>query len=303
MQPTPAPESGPDEGPTTVGDQPPLAGRGTSVPIVDLLGFHFHKLTESQCVEHILGALREGRGGWVVTPNLDILRLLATRRGMWDWFRQADLILADGMPIVWLSRALGSPLPERVAGSSLVSTLSAGAARERRSLYLLGGDPGAAEAAAGELRRRHPGIHVAGIYSPPVGFEQDPAEMERIRRLVGEARPDIVYVALGCPKQERLIAHVRPCAPQAWYVGVGISLSYLAGAVRWAPPWMRKAGLEWVYRLAQEPGRLARRYLREDIPFALRVAGLAAWARIRGATSGASRVPKLAPKTPGAASS
>jgi N-acetylglucosaminyldiphosphoundecaprenol N-acetyl-beta-D-mannosaminyltransferase len=273
-----------------------------SIPVVDLLGFHFHNVTETQCVEHILGALRQGRGGWVVTPNLDILRLLATRRGMWDWFRQADLIVADGMPIVWLSRALGSPLPERVAGSSLVSSLSAGAAREGRSLFLLGGDPGAAEAAAEELRRRHPATRIAGIYSPPMGFEQDPAELERIRRLVGEARPDIVYVALGCPKQERLISHVRPCAPHAWYLGVGISLSYLAGTVKWAPPWMRKMGLEWVFRLAQDPARLARRYLREDVPFALRVAGLAAWARIRRGAPGLANVPRLAPKTPRAAS-
>jgi N-acetylglucosaminyldiphosphoundecaprenol N-acetyl-beta-D-mannosaminyltransferase len=98
---------------------------------------------------------------------------------------------------------------------------------------------------------------------------------ERLAR----AQPDIVYVALGCPRQERLIERIRPAAPNAWYLGVGISFSYLCGAVRRAPGWMRKSGLEWVFRLLQEPKRLGRRYLREDIPFALRLGAHAVRAR------------------------
>ncbi len=264
-------------------------------PVVEILGFPFHDVTEAACIEHILGELDAGRGGWVVTPNLDILRMLSGSRDLWALFRRADLTVADGMPIVWASKILGTPLPERVAGSSLVSTLSERAAAEGRSVYFLGGDPGTAEAGAAELRRRHPALRVAGTDCPPMGFENDPGEMERIVRRVEAAAPDIVYVALGCPKQERLIQHLRPSAPGAWFLGVGISFSYLCGEVRRAPAWMRNTGLEWTYRLLQEPGRLAGRYLRHDIPFGLRLAALSVWTRIAKALS-LRRLPRLAPR-------
>lgn len=246
----------------------------TALPTVDLLGFQFHRVTEEQCVKHILDELDAGRGGWVLTPNLDILRLMSESTALGELFRRADLMVADGMPIVWASRLLGDPLPERVAGSSLVSTLSAGAAERDRSLYLVGGDEGTAEAAAKELRRRHPALRIVGTECPPWGFEADPAQLQAIHERIEKARPDIVYVALGCPKQERVIQHVRSAAPQAWYLGVGISFSYLCGRVKRAPRWMRAAGLEWVYRLAQEPGRLFQRYVLKDLPFAARLASM-----------------------------
>jgi N-acetylglucosaminyldiphosphoundecaprenol N-acetyl-beta-D-mannosaminyltransferase len=191
-----------------------------------------------------------------------------------------DVLLADGMPVVWTSRLLGRPLPERVAGSSLVSTLAAACAGSARSLYLLGGDPGTADAAAKVLRDRHPTLRVAGTYCPPRGFDRDPDAVEAIGSRVREARPDVVFVGLGFPKQEHLIERIRPAWPRAWYLGVGISFSYLCGAVYRAPGWMRTSGLEWVVRLVQEPRRLGRRYLRDGIPFGLRLASLAARARI-----------------------
>lgn len=240
--------------------------------VVEVMGFPFHRVTEADAIRHVLGALSRGQGGWVLTPNLEILRMVDVDPKLRAFFRQADLIVADGMPIVWASRLQKEPLPERVAGSSLVGTLSAAAALEGRSVFLLGGDPGSAEAAAVELVRRSPRLVVRGTYCPPRGFEHDPVEMARIRARLGEAAADIVYVAVGCPKQERLIEAIRPDRPEAWYLGVGISFSYLAGEVQRAPAWMRKSGLEWFYRLAQEPGRLAKRYLVHDIPFAAKLA-------------------------------
>src|SRR5262249_32977844 len=102
-----------------------------------------------------------------------------------------------------------------------------------------------------------------------VGFEKDPAQLESIRRQIVAAKPDIVYVALGFPKQELLTKYLRPALPRATFLGVGIALSFIAGEVKRAPRWAQQAGLEWLHRLVQEPRRLARRYLLQGLPFAL----------------------------------
>ncbi len=219
----------------------------------------------------VLGRLDAGIGGHIVTVNLDILRRLALDRSFGRLVAGADLSVADGMPLVWASRIAGTPLPERVAGSSLILTLSKGAASAGRGIFLLGGAPGTAGRAAEVLRARFPGLRVAGIFCPAPGFESRPAEMREIRDRLAAAAPDIVYVALGCPKQERLIVRLRDLLPRAWWLGVGISFSYLCGHVHRGPVLMQRLGLEWLHRLLQEPGRLARRYLLEDLPFGIRL--------------------------------
>jgi len=178
------------------------------------------------------------------------------------------LIVADGMPLIWASRIQGTPLPERVAGSSLISTLSAAAGKQGRSVYLLGGDKGTAEQAADVLKRQYPGVRIAGTYYPEFGFESDEAQMQKLIAHLTAANPDIVYVALGSPKQEWLIGQLRGYLPRAWWLGIGISFSFLSGHVKRAPQWMQRSGLEWLHRLCQEPRRLARRYLVQGLPFA-----------------------------------
>ena len=245
-----------------------------------LAGVELHALTEAQCVEHLIDESSAGRGGWVVTANLDHLRRLVHDRSYAQLCAEASVVVADGMPLVWASRIQGTPLPERVAGSSLISTLSAAAAAADRSVYLLGGDPGTADAAANVLRQRDPRLRVAGTHFPPIGFDQDPARVTRIGNMLAQTKPDIVFVALGSPKQERLICTLRSRLPGAWWLGVGISFSFLCGQVRRAPGWMQRGGLEWVHRLAQEPNRLFRRYLVDGSPFAARLLAGAALQRI-----------------------
>ena len=139
-----------------------------------------------------------------------------------------------------------------------------------------------AERAAAALAASCPGLQIAGHHAPAFGFERDPAlHAETLMRVV-ETKPDFVFVGLGFPKQERLIAYLRNELPRAWFLGVGFSLSFVAGHSARAPSWMSRLGLEWLHRLAQEPRRLARRYLVEDIPFALRLFGAALRARRRG---------------------
>jgi N-acetylglucosaminyldiphosphoundecaprenol N-acetyl-beta-D-mannosaminyltransferase len=154
-----------------------------------------------------------------------------------------------------------------VAGSTLTVTLSGAAAAAGASVFLLGGNPGTAEAAADKLRERFPALRVAGTLSPPFGFEERPEWQERIERALREAAPDIVYVGLGFPKQERLIVALQQAFPATWFVACGVTFSFVAGEIVRAPVLVQRLGLEWLHRLVQEPRRLYRRYLIHGVPF------------------------------------
>jgi N-acetylglucosaminyldiphosphoundecaprenol N-acetyl-beta-D-mannosaminyltransferase len=261
---------------------------------IRLHGLEIDRVTEAEAIATVLAGLDESRGGWVITPNLDQLRQLTRRPELSELFDRADLVVADGMPLVWASRLQGTPLVERVAGSDLVWSLTAEAALRERTVFLLGGAPGACEAAAERLRKLYPGVRISGYLCPPVGFEREVAEIERIRAALLEAAPDIVYVALGFPKQERLIAYLRAEFPTIWFLGVGFSLSFIAGEVSRAPAWMIRSGLEWLHRLIQEPRRLGKRYLVHGLPFAVRLLTGALWARLRGGASAHAHEPRAA---------
>jgi N-acetylglucosaminyldiphosphoundecaprenol N-acetyl-beta-D-mannosaminyltransferase len=250
-------------------------GRGR--PPVRLGGLAFAPLTEAEVVAHVRRALDRGAGGRIATPNVDILRHAARDPAVRSDLATADLLVADGAPLVWAARLAGRPLPERVTGSSLVWTLSAGLARDQRSVYVLGGAPArrgvrsGAERAASALLDACPGLRVAGFDSPRYGFERDPARLRAVVADVVEAKPDLVLVGLGFPKQERLIALLRPELPGAWFLGCGAAVNFVAGDQSRAPLWMQRSGLEWAHRLVCEPRRLAGRYLRHDLPYAVRL--------------------------------
>jgi len=241
---------------------------GASVGWIELLGVKIRNLDEPMCVRQVIRSLADGVGGWIITYNVDIMRRHIVDADFRNLALQASMIVADGMPLVWASRIQGTPLPSRVAGANLISSLSASAANNGRSIFLLGGDIGTAEEASRVLQSRWPGVLIAGTWFPPPGFESDAVEMDNIRVALERTQPSIIYVALGSPKQEKLILKLRNTLPQSWWVGVGISFSFLSGSLRRAPDWMQRSGLEWMHRLWQEPRRLGRRYLKDGLPFA-----------------------------------
>jgi N-acetylglucosaminyldiphosphoundecaprenol N-acetyl-beta-D-mannosaminyltransferase len=253
-----------------------------ALPTVNLLGMPLACVDENGLLDHMFSELGAGRGGWLITANLDFLRRYSKDPATRELYRSADVTVADGMPLVWASGLLGNPLPERVAGSALIYRFADYAARDGRSLYLLGGDPGAGEAAAKVLCERATGLRIAGHLAPRFSPVPTALELESTCAALHEAKPDLLLVGLGSPKQERLIHALRPRFPSMWMVGVGISFSFVAGHVERAPPWMRRTGLEWVHRFAQEPRRLARRYLLEDLPFAAELFARVLWARTHG---------------------
>lgn len=245
-----------------------------ALPRVSLYGAPLAAITERECVRVILNELDAGRGGWLMTLNLDHLRRFVMDASYAATVTRADMLVADGMPLIWASRLLKTPLPERITGSNLIWSLSEGAAAHGCSVFLLGGSDDVAQRSAKILQASYRALKVAGVRVPPFGFEEDAAEMEALFEAVSHAQPDIIYVALGSPKEDNLIAQLRACVPRAWCIGVGISFSWVAGQLPRAPLWMQQAGLEWLHRLAHEPRRLMRRYLIDDLPFAARLFGV-----------------------------
>ena len=241
------------------------------IPRVTLAGVEFDCLNERDVGRLVLAELAAGRGGHIVTPNVDILRMVSCDEEARTHVQAATIVVADGSPLIWASRLAGRPLPARVPGSDLIWSLSAGLAGVGRSVYLLGGEPGAAEKAAAELARRFPKLIVAGYESPPFGFDSLPEQYAAVCDKALAAQPDLVLVGLGFPKQERVIARLRERMPTSWYMGCGAAIGFVAGTHSRAPRWMQRFGLEWLHRLGREPRRLMRRYLVHGVPFAARL--------------------------------
>lgn len=250
-------------------------------PTISLMGVPLHAVSQRDAVAHVDQSLRAGVGGWVLTPNLDILRRLVRDPEFAQRCAGVTMRVADGMPLIWASRLAGMALPERVAGSDLIWLLCERASTSGHHVFLLGGEEGTADRAAEILKSRNPGLIVAGTVCPPFGFEHDEAYLAALETRLIAASPDIVFVALGSPKQENLIDRLRHRLPAAWFLGIGISFSFVCGDVQRAPAWMRHAGLEWAHRLAQEPGRLARRYLVDGIPFGVHLLLVSALSGLR----------------------
>ncbi len=211
-----------------------------------------------------LSRLRAAIGGdrlfHVATVNLDFV-VSAQRNGeVRRIYERSDLNLADGAPVVWLARLLGARMPGRVAGADLVPALIAEVSSAGARVFLLGGEGGAAKAAAARLQEMHPALVVAGTYEPPRSAIED-MDNDVILERIAAARPDLLLVALGHPKQERWIDLHRDRLPVGVAIGVGCVFDLIAGRSRRAPRWMQAAGLEWFFRLAQEPQRLVGRYV------------------------------------------
>ena len=246
---------------------------------VVLDGVALDAVTEAECVARVQNAWSQGLGGFLHTPNLDHLRMLQRDTFFKSSTRNTDLSVADGMPLIWASKLQGTPLPERVCGSDLIRSLTKAAASDQKSVFFLGGNPGTAEAAAQQLQREFPGFRIAGTFCPAFGFEAVPAEMLRIRQKVVESNADLIFVALGCPKSEHLIHSWRKHLPKSWWIGVGISFSFVIGEVQRAPVLVQRMGMEWAHRMVQEPRRLMKRYLIHGLPYAAGLFTRALWAR------------------------
>lgn len=212
-----------------------------------------------------IDALVQARaGGTVFTPNADHVVLAEDNQRFRNAYQSAQLSLADGVSVLWSSRLLGRPLPMKISGSDLILPLLRQAADRGYRVYFLGADPGVADRAKREVEKVLPEIRIVGVHSPQIDVDHID---DSLVQMVRAANPDIVLVALGAPKQEIFCHEHRAALAPAVLLGIGASLDFVAGTKRRAPRWISDLGLEWLYRLAQEPRRLAYRYLVRDPRF------------------------------------
>jgi len=257
---------------------------------ISIFGIPVAKVTESEAVERIIAFARERHvqcatgkmpvvpvapplthnspthnspTKFVATLNVDFVSNAVSgwpfggNDELWGYLKSADLVTADGMPIVLLSKLLRNPLPERVTGADMVPAICRRCAEEGLSVYVLGGNREVVEAAFAKLNVANCQLKIAGIDDSFVKLDEDQPE---IVDRINAAKPDMLFVALGNPKQELWMGRNRAKLEAGTMVGIGGTFNFIAGRVKRAPRWMQRCGLEWIYRIIQEPGRLWRRY-------------------------------------------
>jgi N-acetylglucosaminyldiphosphoundecaprenol N-acetyl-beta-D-mannosaminyltransferase len=226
-----------------------------------IAGVRIDALSFDDVVDRIVARARaNGAPGYIVTPNTHHITMLQSDPKFRRIYEEAFLAVPDGVPLLWAGKLLGEPLRGRVNGTDLFEALCAQAARYDLRVFLLGGREGAAEAARAALEARNPGLLISGTYCPPIGFEHDPAESDRILAAIAAAEPHLLFVGLGAPKQEYWMYDNRASLRVPVSLGIGVSFELVGGLVRRAPVWMQRSGLEWLFRLLSEPKRLWKRY-------------------------------------------
>lgn len=239
--------------------------------VSSLLGIPVASLTYAQVLEHLEEQIIRRAKTYCVTLNLDILRLACQNSHFYETVQKADFIFADGMPLIWLSKMKTNqtihPLPERVPGCDIVYDLCKSSHQKGYKIFMLGAGPGVADQAKRTLEERFPNIQIVGTYSPAAQELTVPERNDAIVELINQSQADILFVALGAPKQETWIRQNRDKLTPFVLIPCGASIDFIAGVQKKSPQWIGKLGLEWLFRLLCNPGRMFQRYILHDLPF------------------------------------
>lgn len=230
-----------------------------------LLNTYVNNLTMDEALNSIEKMIKQEKKSYIVAVNVDVIIKIEEDQKLKQITDEADLTLVDGKPLIWISKMKKNPIKEKISGSDLVPKVCELAAKKNYSIFILGGKEGIANQAKEKLEIKHPNINIVGTYSPPMGFEANEKELNKINKMISKVKPDLLIVCFGCPKQEKWIydninkyeANVSICA--------GATVDFLAGNIKRAPKWMSNHGLEWFYRFMQEPKRLFKRYFIDDV--------------------------------------
>ncbi len=238
---------------------------------VEILGINTTAQPFADAVETLVRWAQNGTPRYVSTCPVYTLMMGVEHPTVRDALNGAAMVTADGMPVVWVQRRLGAKHAERVYGPDIVAALCERGVAAGLRHYFYGGAPGVAERVAARLQERYPGLAIAGTEAPPFAPVGDAPDESTVQQL-NAAGAHVIWVGLGSPKQDVWMMRYRPALTAPLLIGVGAAFDFIAGTKRQAPPWMRRSGLEWAFRLAQEPGRLWQRYLVYNARFVWRIA-------------------------------
>lgn len=234
---------------------------------VKFMNTFIDNVTMDEAIQHIEFCIKNKTIGQVITPNVDqIVRI------EWDeYFRKicdsCELLLVDGHPLLWTAKFYGRPFKEKICGSDLVPKLCEISAQKGYSVFLLGAAPGVAQTAADNLQKLYPDLRVAGVYSPPIGFEKDKNELDKINDILRKSKADLLFVGMGVPKQDIFIYENKEKYEIPMSFSIGGTIDFIAGVQKRAPMWIRRIGFEWFYRLINDPKRMFKRYVIDDSAF------------------------------------
>ena len=232
---------------------------------IKFLNTEIDNLTMKEAIKKIDRLILHKKPSYVVTPNVDHIVKLENDEELKAVYKEADLILTDGMPLIWISKLKPPLIKEKVSGSDLFPKVCELAARKGYKIFLLGAAEGVALKAAENLKKTFNKLNIVGTYSPSYGFEKKEDEIEKIIKIINESKPHILAVGLGAPKQEKFIYKYKDRLNVPISLAIGASIDFEAGNVNRAPKWMQQLGLEWFYRLCKEPKRMFKRYLIDDL--------------------------------------
>lgn len=230
-----------------------------------LLNTYVNNISMDETLYEICRFIEEKRKSYIVAINVDVVIKIEKDEYLKKITNEASLTLVDGKPLLWIAKWHNHPVKAKVSGSDLVPALCKIAANKGYSIFIIGGAEGVAEKAKENIENEYSDIKIVGTYSPPFGFEKDEEEIKKINYMISSVHPDLVIACFGCPKQEKWVyenykkydAFVSVCA--------GATVDFLAGNIKRAPKWMSNHGLEWLYRITQDPKRLVKRYLIDDV--------------------------------------
>lgn len=234
---------------------------------VQMFDLPFDNFDYDDLIQYIDSSIQSGESAYIVTCNVDHLIKLKKDEHFRKVYSEAGSIVADGMPLVWASKILRKPLKQRVSGADMIPKLGRSLEERGYKMYFLGAAEGVAEKAKQQLLAAYPKLQIVGTHSPSYGFEGNEEENKRIIEMIREAKPDIVWVGVGAPKQEKWIHNYHQRYGPSLSIGVGATFDFISGNVKRAPLRIQKLGLEWLWRLFQEPKRLWKRYLVDDMQF------------------------------------
>jgi N-acetylglucosaminyldiphosphoundecaprenol N-acetyl-beta-D-mannosaminyltransferase len=230
-----------------------------------LLNTYVNNVSMKETIHEIERMIKEKQKSYIVAINVDVVLKIEYDQYLKKITDNADMVLVDGQPLVWISKWHKHPVKARISGSDLVPKMCEVAAEKGYTIYIIGGKEGIAEKARKNLEAKLPGIKVIGTYAPPFGFEKDQKELDKINAMITDAHPDILIACFGCPKQEKWIYENYQKYDATVSICAGATVDFLAGNIDRAPKWMSDHGLEWFYRFTKEPKRLFKRYFVDDV--------------------------------------